>query len=165
RFPDGHLYTDFRGYDAADAVPPADAPRGFPEALGVAARRIPTELDARIGLYRSLLASRQMLIVLDNARDCEQVRPLLPGAGRCVVVVTSRDQLNGLVAAEGAKPITLGVLTSEESMSLLRRRIGEERLAAEPAAATSIIRATGGLPLALSIVAARAATKPTFPLS
>lgn len=164
RFPDGQLYTDLRGYDDVDAVPPADALRGFLEALGVAARRIPTELDARIGLYRSLLASRQMLIVLDNARDCEQVRPLLPGAGRCVVVVTSRDQLNGLVAAEGAKPITLGVLTSEESMSLLRRRIGEERLAAEPAAATSIIRATGGLPLALSIVAARAATKPTFPL-
>lgn len=116
RFPDGQLYVNLRGYDEDDAVSPADVLRGFLEALGVPPPRIPADLDARIGLYRSLLTSRRVLVVLDNARDCDQVRPLLPGAGRAVVVVTSRDQLNGLVAAECAKPLTLSVLTDAESI-------------------------------------------------
>ncbi|MEV0457808.1 AfsR/SARP family transcriptional regulator, partial [Catellatospora methionotrophica] len=164
RFPDGQLYVNLRGYADADALSPADALVAFLEALGVPTGRIPGSTDARTGLYRSLLASRRMLLVLDNARDAEQVRPLLPGAGRCVVVVTSRDQLTSLVAAEGARPLTLDVLTATESMSLLRRRLGADRLAAEPAATAEMIEATGRLPLALSMVAARVAAKPTFPL-
>ncbi|GAA1394402.1 BTAD domain-containing putative transcriptional regulator [Catellatospora coxensis] len=163
-FPDGQLYVNLRGYDDADAVSPADALVAFLEALGVPIGRVPSSIDARTGLYRGLLSTRRMLIVLDNARDAGQVRPLLPGAGRCVVVVTSRDQLSGLVAAEGARPLTLDVLTAEESTDLLRGRLGADRLAAEPAAVAELVEATGRLPLALSLVAARVAAKPAFPL-
>jgi DNA-binding SARP family transcriptional activator/Tfp pilus assembly protein PilF len=164
RFPDGQLYVNLRGYDEAGVVSPSDALSGFLEALGVPHARIPTDLEARTGLYRSLLASRRMLVVLDNARDSAQVRALLPGAGGCMVVVTSRDRLGGLIAAECAAPLTLGVLTVEESMSLLASRLGASRLASEPAAVAAIVEAAGRLPLALSIVAARVATHPTFPL-
>ncbi|MER7894420.1 BTAD domain-containing putative transcriptional regulator [Micromonospora sp. NPDC094482] len=164
RFPDGHLYVNLRGYDEAGVVSPPDALSGFLEALGVPHARIPSGMEARTGLYRSLLASRRMLLVLDNARDSAQVRALLPGAGGCMVVVTSRDRLDGLIAAECATPLTLGVLTAEESMSLLARRLGASRLASEPTAVADIIEAAGQLPLALSIVAARVATHPTFPL-
>ncbi|MCM4083092.1 ATP-binding protein [Paractinoplanes hotanensis] len=164
RFPDGQLYVNLRGYDEGDAVDPADALRGFLEALGVPDGAVPASAEARIGLYRSLLTDRRMLIVLDNARDSAQVRSLLPGGGCCVVVVTSRDELSGLVAAEGAQPVRLDVLSSDESARLLGSRLGGERLAAEPAAVADIIAATGRLPLALSIVAARAALNPTFPL-
>ncbi|WP_127501876.1 AfsR/SARP family transcriptional regulator [Actinoplanes solisilvae] len=163
-FPDGRLYANLRGYDEADLVSPADALLGFLEVLGVPHARIPSSMEARTGLYRGLLASLRMLVVLDNARDAAQVRPLLPGAGRCVVVVTSRDRLSGLVAAEGAVPLTLDVLTQDESMSLLAGRLGSHRLVAEPAAVAGIIDATGRLPLALSMVAARIATHPSFPL-
>ncbi|WP_341720742.1 BTAD domain-containing putative transcriptional regulator [Micromonospora sp. FIMYZ51] len=163
RFPDGQLYVNLRGYDDGEAVSPADALLGFLEALDVPLARMPSSTDARTGLYRSLLANREMLIVLDNARDAGQVRPLLPGAGRCVVVVTSRDQLSSLVAAEGARLLALDVLTDAESTHLLRGRIGD-RLDAEPAAVTEMIEAAGRLPLALSIVAARVATRPRFPL-
>jgi DNA-binding SARP family transcriptional activator/tetratricopeptide (TPR) repeat protein len=163
-FPGGHLYANLRGYDGGDVVSPADVLIGFLEALGVPPDRIPTSNDARTGLYRSLLASREMLIVLDNARDADQVRPLLPGAGRCVVLVTSRDRLHSLVAAEGARPLILDVLTAEESLSLLRSRLGADRLAAEPAAVSEMIEATGRLPLALAIVSARVATRSAFSL-
>ncbi|WP_307871663.1 BTAD domain-containing putative transcriptional regulator [Micromonospora sp. U21] len=164
RFPDGQLYVNLRGYDEADAVSPPDALSSFLEALGVPHIRIPSGMEARTGLYRSLLASRRMLLVLDNARDSAQVRALLPGAGGCMVVVTSRDRLGGLIAAECATPLTLDVLRAEESMSLLARRLGAGRLASDPAAVADIIEAAGRLPLALSIVGARAATHPTFPL-
>ncbi|MEE6308122.1 BTAD domain-containing putative transcriptional regulator [Plantactinospora veratri] len=164
RFPDGQLYVNLRGYDEAGVVSPPDALSGFLEALGVSHARIPSDTEARTGLYRSLLASRRMLVVLDNARDSAQVRALLPGAGRCMVVVTSRDRLDGLIAAECAAPLTLGLLTAEESTSLLASRIGVSRLASEPAAVADIVEAAGRLPLALSIVAARVATHPTFPL-
>ncbi len=164
RFPDGQLYVNLRGYDEAGVVAPSDALSGFLEALGVPHARIPADMEARTGLYRSLLASRRMLVVLDNARDSAQVRALLPGAGGCMVVVTSRDRLGSLIAAECAAPLTLGVLTVEESMSLLASRLGASRLASEPAAVAEIVEAAGRLPLALSIVAARVATHPTFPL-
>ncbi|MFC6023759.1 BTAD domain-containing putative transcriptional regulator [Plantactinospora solaniradicis] len=164
RFPDGQLYVNLRGYDEAGVVSPADALSGFLETLGVSHARIPSDMEARTGLYRSLLAARRMLVVLDNARDSAQVRTLLPGAGGCMVVVTSRDRLDGLVAAECAAPLTLGVLTAEESMSLLASRLGTSRLASEPAAVADIVEAAGRLPLALSIVAARVATHPTFSL-
>lgn len=162
RFPDGHLYVNLRGYDAADEVSPREALRGFLEALDVPFSRIPEGLGARAGLFRSLLASRRMLVVLDNARDEEQVRALLPGTG--TVVITSRNRLDGLVVAEGARLLILDVLARREAVELLARRLGAERVGAEPTAVDAIIGATGGLPLALSVVSARAAVHPSLPL-
>jgi len=166
RFPDGQLYVNLRGFDPGLApVPPGDAIQGFLEALGVAADQQPAGLEARRGLYRSQLASRRMLILLDNARDTAQVRPLLPGGTGNLVLVTSRHQLTGLVAAEAAAPITLDVLTDVEAREMLRGRLGSLRIKAEPAAVTKLIEVSAGLPLALSIVAARAAQRPWSPLA
>lgn len=163
RFPDGQLHVNLRGYDEEGALPAADALQGFIEALGVPQSRIPAGEEARSGLFRSLLAARRMLVVLDNARDSAHVRPLLPGAGHSTVVVTSRERLGGLVAGEGARPVGLDVLTEAESIGVLVRHLGE-RVAAEPAAAAEIVAATGRLPLALAVVAGRVAGHPSFPL-
>jgi tetratricopeptide (TPR) repeat protein len=122
--------------------------------------RIPVDLDAQAALYRSQLAGKRMLVVLDNARDTAQVRPLLPGAPTCLVVVTSRNQLTSLIAAEDAHPITLDLLTDDEARQLLAQRLGTERVAAEPAAVAEIITRCAHLPLALALVAARAAVGP-----
>ena len=166
RFPGGQLYANLRGFDPSPApVAPAGAIRGFLESLGVPARQISPRLDAREGLYRSLLADKRMLIVLDNARDEAQVRPLLPGSPGCVVVVTSRSELTGLVAAEGARPLMLDVLTEPEARQLLASRIGAARAAAEAGAVTELISLCAHLPLALVVTAARAATRPRFPLA
>jgi DNA-binding SARP family transcriptional activator/Tfp pilus assembly protein PilF len=166
RFPDGQLYVNLRGFDhAGTPTDPADALRGFLDALDVPAHRIPTNLNARVGLYRSLLADRRMLIVADNARDVEHVRPLLPGAPGCLVLVTSRHQLTGLVAAEGAHPLPLDLLADGDARDLLARRLGAARLAAEPDAADEIVRRCAGLPLALVIAAAHAGTRPGLPLA
>ena len=166
RFPDGQLYVNLRGFDpGGTAMAPADAIRSFLDALGVPPEQVPTDLDAQAGLYRSLLAGKRMLVVLDNARDAEQVRPLLPGAPGCSALVTSRNQLTGLTAAEGAHPTILDVLTTEESRELLARRLGPQRVMAEPRAVDEIITRCARLPLALAIVAARAATHPHFPLA
>ncbi|WP_328471499.1 tetratricopeptide repeat protein [Actinoplanes sp. NBC_00393] len=166
RFPDGQLYANLRGFDPAPSVAdPAEVLRGFLEALDVPAARIPAGTDARAALYRGLLCDRRMLVVLDNARDEEQVLPLLPGAGASGVLVTSRDQLPGLIAAAGAQPLTLGVLTGHEAHTLLAARVGTTRLVADPEAVTRIVGATAGLPLALTMVAARIAVHPDFPLA
>ena len=157
RFPDGQLYVNLRGFDPAGApMVPAEAVRGFLDALGVPPERLPSSLDAQAALYRSLLAGKRMLVLLDNARDAEQVRPLLPGAPGCLALVTSRDQLTSLVAADGAQPLPLDVLPPAEARALLARRLGGARAAAEPAAADQLISACAGLPLALAIAAARA---------
>jgi DNA-binding SARP family transcriptional activator/tetratricopeptide (TPR) repeat protein len=161
RFPDGQLYVNLRGFDPTEQVmDPATAVRGFLDAFGVPPQRIPADLDAQAGLYRSLLASRQMLIVLDNAHDSAQVRPLLPGSPGCLVVVTSRNQLTSLIAATGAHPLTLDLLTHHEARDLLTRRLGADRIAAEPDAVTEIITRCARLPLALTLVAAHAAIRP-----
>ncbi len=167
RFPDGQLHVNLRGLDPAAAggqVDPAAALCDFLAALGVAAPQIPPALDARAALYRSVLAGRKVLIVLDNARDSAQVRPLLPGTPGCLVLVTSRKQLSGLVA-EGARPLTLDVLTMQEAREFLARRLGQSRLAAEPEAVTELITRCARLPLALAIATARAAAHPAFPLA
>jgi hypothetical protein len=110
-FPDGQLYVNLRGFDPAGApVEAAEAIRGFLDALGVPSARIPADPGAQAGLYRSLLAGKRMLIVLDNARDPHQVRPLLPGSAGCLVLVTSRSQLSGLIAVDGARPLTVDLL-------------------------------------------------------
>jgi transcriptional regulator with XRE-family HTH domain len=165
-FPDGQLYANLRGFDDGDvALDPSVALRGFLEALDVPVNRIPAGLEARVGLYRSMLADRRILVLLDNARDAAQVRPLLPGTGRSLVLVTSRDRLASLIAAECARPLTVEVLAQQEAVDLLAGRLGAARLAAEPAAVADIVAGTGRLPLALSIVAAHIATHPTFPLA
>jgi DNA-binding SARP family transcriptional activator len=161
RFPDGQLYVNLRGVDPAEeALPATAALRGFLDGLGVRPERIPADLDAQAGLYRSLLAGRRMLVVLDNARDAEHVRPLLPGAPGCLAVVTSRDQLTSLVAREGAYPITLDSLSPAESIDVLSRHLGPDRVAEEPDAVAAVVRVCGGLPLALGVVAAWAAEHP-----
>jgi DNA-binding SARP family transcriptional activator/tetratricopeptide (TPR) repeat protein len=166
RFPDGQLYVNLRGFDPGGAaVEPAEAVRGFLDALGVPEARIPEGLQAQAALYRSLLAGRRMLVVLDNASSEEQVRPLLPGSPGCLVVVTSRHRLTGLVAAEGAYPLTLDVLGGQDAADLLAGRLGRSRVAGEPDAVTEIIARCAGLPLALAVVAARAAVRPGFPLA
>lgn len=166
RFPDGQLYINLRGFDPSGTpVAPADAVRGFLDALRVQPSAIPASPEAQAGLYRSLLAQRCMLIVLDNARHAEQVRPLLAGGPGCLLVVTSRSQLTGLVASEGAHPVTLDLLTRAEAGELLARRLGASRLAQEPAAVEDLISLCVRLPLALSIAAARAAANPCMPLA
>jgi tetratricopeptide (TPR) repeat protein len=166
RFPDGQLYVNLRGFDpVASPLSPAEAMRGFLDTLAVSPERIPASLDAQAALYRSLLADRSVLVVLDNARDAGQVRPLLPGSPGCAVVITSRSQLTSLVAAEGAQVIPLSLPTPAEAAQLLARRLGAEKISAESIAVADIIALCARLPLALAIVAARAASNPGFSLT
>ncbi|WP_084557656.1 BTAD domain-containing putative transcriptional regulator [Hamadaea tsunoensis] len=164
-YPDGQLFADLHGFDPAGAIAhPGTVLRGFLAALGVPAGRVPAGFDAQAGLYRSLMAERRMLVVLDNARDAAQVRPLLPGAPGCRVVVTSRDQLRPLLA-EGAEPITLDLLSPSDAVRLLAERIGPQRTYAEPRVAEHIAERCARLPLALGVAAARAALYPGFSLA
>jgi tetratricopeptide (TPR) repeat protein len=161
RFPDGQLYVNLRGFDPGGQITdPATAVRGFLDAFEIPPQRIPADPDAQAALYRSLLVDKRMLIVLDNARDSAQVRPLLPGAPACLVLVTSRNQLTSLIAATGAHPLTLDLLTHQEARDLLTHRLSADRIAAEPDAVEEIISRCARLPLALTLVAARAALRP-----
>ncbi len=166
RYPDGQLYVNLRGFDPdAGLVPAAEALGGFLAALGVPEHSVPADLAERAATFRSLVAGRQLLVVLDNARDAEHVRPMLPGTAGCLVVVTSRNQLTSLVAVEGAHPLPLTVLGDDEARSLIAARIGLERAGAEPEAMADIVARCAQLPLALSVVAARAAIQPDTPLA
>ena len=166
RFPDGQLYVNLRGFDPVGLpVAAQDAITGFLTALGVDPQHIPATLDEQSALYRSLLADRRVLVVLDNARDTSQVRPLLPGGTGCAVLVTSRDQLAGLVAREGAYPLVLDLLPADEALSLLSQRLGSRRVTTEPEAASELVRLCARLPLALSVAVARAAATPGLPLA
>jgi DNA-binding SARP family transcriptional activator len=166
RFPDGQLYVNLRGFDpAGQPVTPAEAVCDFLHALGVTTGQMPPGLAGMTALYRSLLADRHMLVVLDNAGDAAQVRPLLPGASGSLVLVTSRHQLTSLAAAEDAQLITLDTLTETEAHELLAGRVGAGRTGAEPAAAADLVRLCAGLPLALAIAAGRAAASPGVPLA
>jgi DNA-binding SARP family transcriptional activator len=166
RFPDGQLYVNLRGFDpGGNQLAPEEVVRGFLEALNLPAARIPVDAEARFSLYRSLLADKRMLVVLDNARDAEQVRPLLPGALGCLTVVTSRNQVPSLIAAAGAVPVVLGLMRESEARAMLVRRLGAARIDAEPDAVARIGELCAWLPLALAIVAARAATHPSFSLA
>ena len=166
RFPDGQLYVNLRGYDPSlPPMPAAEAVRLLLDAFGIPAGQIPASTEAQAGLYRSVLAGKKVLIVADNAASAAQVRPLLPGSGGSLVVVTSRSKLEGLVATDGAVPLWLDVLTSAEACDLLARVLGADRIGAEPEAASQVIELCGRLPLALAITAARAATRPQLPLA
>ena len=166
RFPDGQLYVNLRGFDpSATPTPPETVIRGFLTALGVPTQHIPADPDEQSALYRSHLAGKRMLVVLDNARDTAQVRPLLPGAPGCLVLITSRDQLTGLIALDGALPLTLDLLTHDEARDLLIRRLGRDRVAQDETVVDELIEACARLPLALNIAAAHAALHPTRPLA
>jgi DNA-binding SARP family transcriptional activator/tetratricopeptide (TPR) repeat protein len=166
RFPDGQLYINLRGFDPS-GIPatPAEVVRGFLDALGVAPERIPQRADAQAGLYRSLLVDKQMLIVLDNARDEDQVRMLLPASPGSLVIVTSRNQLSGLDAAHAARLLRLDVLTHDEATQMLVARMDRTRAAAEPDAVDEIAALCACLPLALGVAAARASARPGFSLA
>jgi tetratricopeptide (TPR) repeat protein len=166
RFPDGQLYVDLRGFHpSGKPMSPTAAIRCLLDALQVPAEQVPASLDAQAGLYRSLLSGRRTLVLLDNARDAAQIRPLLPGSPGCLVLVTSRSRLTGLVAAGGAQQLTLDLLSEAEAHELLARRLGAERLAAEPDAATELIGLCARLPLALAIAAARISGRPRLGLA
>jgi DNA-binding SARP family transcriptional activator len=159
RFPDGQLYVNLRGFDPdGQVMEPSEAVRRFLEALDVPPGRIPVGLDAQAALLRSHLAGRRILILLDNARNTAQVRPVLPGSSTCFVLVTSRDRLAGLIASDGAHPIALELMSASEARQLLISRLGEDRVALDPEAVEDVIALCDRLPIALAIVSARAAT-------
>ncbi|MCI2417889.1 NB-ARC domain-containing protein [Saccharopolyspora sp. K220] len=163
QFPDGQLYVNLRGSDPSGwPVRPGDVLRGFLEALGDT--KIPSDVAARAARYRTLLATKRVLVVLDDAEDVEQVRLLLPGGSTSFVVVTSRGQLTGLIA-EGARSLTLDALSASEARELLAHYLGNDRLAAEREAADELIVLCAGLPHALSVVAAHAADVPLATLA
>ncbi len=164
RFPDGQLYVNLRGYDPGQPVPAADALARFLRALGVPGPGIPADPDERAARYRSLLAGRRMLIVLDNAGSAEQVRPLLPGSAGCAVIVTSRDSLAGLVARDGAVRLDLDLLPQPEAVGLLDRLIGD-RARGDPQAAEALADRCCRLPLALRVASELAVTRPATPLA
>jgi hypothetical protein len=165
QFPDGQLYVDLRGFGPGGApVEPEAAIRGFLDALAVPVERVPADQDAQAALYRSVLAGRRMLVVLDNARDTAQVRPLLPGSSTTMVLVTSRDKLAGLVAGVGAAPLVLDVLSTAEAKELVAARVDAGRVEAAPDAVTDIVALCARLPLTLAIAAGRAASRPALPL-
>jgi hypothetical protein len=165
-YPDGQLYLDLRGFD--DTRPPLGADEAVGallQNLGLPPERLPAQPEAQAAAYRDHLADRRMIILLDNVRELTQIRHLLAGGPQCLVVVTSRRQLGGLVALRGAHPIQLGELPADDARTMLARRLGDLRVAAEPLAVEEIIERCAGLPLALAAVAARAASRPTFRLA
>ncbi|MFT7866297.1 MULTISPECIES: ATP-binding protein [Amycolatopsis] len=164
RFPDGQLYVNLRGFAPAAAMQPGEALWGFLHALGAPHDTPFLDLEAQAALYRSMLAGRRMLIVLDNARDSDQVRHLLPGSGACYVIVTSRQRLTGLVVQAGARSIRMDNLQTHECAALLGALAGTDRVATEPGAAAELVELCARMPLALTILGARLADRPDLPL-
>ncbi|GAB2571513.1 BTAD domain-containing putative transcriptional regulator [Streptomyces capparidis] len=161
RFPDGQLYVNLRGFGPAEtALPPPEALRTLLDAFRLPHDRIPDGFEAQTALYRELLAERRLLILLDNARDADQVRPLLPDSPGSVVLVTSRSELSGLVVADGAHPLPLDLLSAPQSRQLLLRRLGRRAADAAPEAVDGLVTMCSGLPLALAVMAAHAVAHP-----
>ncbi|MEU3405263.1 helix-turn-helix domain-containing protein [Streptomyces sp. NPDC006670] len=159
-FPDGRLYADLRGFGDTGEPALIEVLREFLSALGVPHDGMPRSANGAAALFRSLAAERRLLVVLDNARDSEQVRPLLPGGRRCVTVVTSRHRLPGLIVTDSATPVAVDVLGPDDGTMLLAGVLGAQRVGAEPAAARRLAGLCGGLPLALRVAAARLAQRP-----
>ncbi|WP_433261049.1 BTAD domain-containing putative transcriptional regulator [Actinosynnema sp. CS-041913] len=166
RFPDGQLFVDLRGF-SSDSLPldPTVAVRGFLDALDVDPARIPADPQAQTALYRSLVADKRMLIVLDNAATTDQITPLLPGSPTCTVIATSRRRLTTLISRHGAHHLHLEPLTEDEARTLLTDRAGPTRVAAEPEAVTDLLAYCRGFPLALSLISGRAHAEPHLPLA
>jgi DNA-binding SARP family transcriptional activator/Tfp pilus assembly protein PilF/DNA-binding XRE family transcriptional regulator len=165
RYPDGQLFIDLRGYALTPPLQPVQALAHLLIGLGVEPDAIPADQDQAAGLYRSRLAGRRMLVLLDNANRPDQVRPLLPGTAGCVVLITSRDRLGGLVAHDDARRLTLDVLPPREAVDLLARMLGPDRVAAEDEAAAELARACAYLPLALRLAAANLADQPKLAIA
>ncbi|MEU6730876.1 helix-turn-helix domain-containing protein [Nonomuraea wenchangensis] len=166
RFPGGQLHVDLRGHDAQQTpVPSAEALARFLRALAPDLRHLPEDVGERAALFRTLVGDRRMLIVLDNAATTDQVRALLPGNAGCLVLVTSRHRLGGLVARDGARHIALGALTPAESAALLAAAVGVERMAAEPHAVAVMTRLCGNLPLALRLAAEHLVVHPSLAMT
>src|SRR6266496_1970789 len=159
-FTDGTLFANLRGYGPSSPLDPNLVLPSFLHVFGIQEDRVPAELDAQVGLYRSLLADRRVLVLLDNVRTAEQVRPLLPGSPGCLVLVTSRASLTGLIVAEAASQVTLDLFPPDEADALVRRILGPERVDAEPRAVADLIEVCARLPLALRVAATRIATRP-----
>ncbi|MFI7103790.1 BTAD domain-containing putative transcriptional regulator [Streptomyces sp. NPDC050161] len=164
-FPDGQLFADLRGFGEGDEAAPAEILRDFLLALGTPQERVPTSAQAASALFRSLVADRRLLVVLDNARSSAQVRPLLPGGLSCATVVTSRSRLDGLVATDCARPVSLQALGHAEGAALLGAMLGAERVAEDPAAARELVALCDGLPLALRAAAAQLMARPRWRLA
>lgn len=166
RFPDGQLYLNLRGFDASAAMlAPADALIGCLVSLGIRPERVPPALDEMTNLYRTMLSGKRMLLLLDNARNTDQVRPLLPATAGCVAVVTSRDQLTALVAGAGARLLNLQRPDVEQARAILSGYLGSERIQSQPKETSEVIACCARLPLALVVAAAWAAARPGFPLA
>jgi tetratricopeptide (TPR) repeat protein/transcriptional regulator with XRE-family HTH domain len=159
RFPDGQLYVNLRGYDSRSAITAREALASFLRGLGVHGDELPPDTEDRAGLYRTMVAGRRMLIVLDNAAAVDQLRPLLPGSPTCAVIVTSRDSLPGLVARNGARRLDLHPLADTDAIELLRELIGD-RVDHAPDAAATLAAQCSRLPLALRVAAELAAQRP-----
>ena len=164
-FPDGVLYANLRGYGPGEPAAPGEVLEKFLRALGMSPSRIPPGVDAKAGLYRILLDSRRMLVLLDNARTADQVRPMLPPTRTCLTLITSRSAMTGLTISHGAARLTLGLLSAEESQAMLGKIIGTERADAEPRALAELADACGYLPLALRIAGQRAVFRPYMGLA
>jgi len=164
RFPDGQLFVNLHGYDTGPPLAPRRALDRFLRALGIVAQAVPTDLEERAELYRSLLAGRRMLVVLDNAATVGQIRPLLPGEPGCLVLVTSRSRLSGLAARDGARRVTLGLMTEAQAVALVDANIAGYRSGDDPGQVAELVRLCAYLPLALRIAAERAAARPWMPL-
>jgi tetratricopeptide (TPR) repeat protein len=162
-FPGGQLYVDLRGYDPGQPVTAVQALQAFLRTLGLQASAMPHEQAELAARYRTMVAGRRMLVLLDNARSVDQVRDLLPGTPSCLVIVTSRDALPALIARHGAVRVNLDLLPPDEAVQLLRRLIGD-RVTAEPTHAAALADRCARLPLALRIAAEIAISKPTMSL-
>ncbi|GIG61201.1 SARP family transcriptional regulator [Longispora fulva] len=165
QFPDGQLYVNLHGHSATTPVGPMEALGRFLRALGCPPEDIPTEIDEAAARYRSLLADRRILVVLDNAHHPDQVRPLLPASPGSMALVTSRDRLVGLTARDGARRLHLPAFTPEESLALLSGCVGAQRVTAEPWAAAELVALCGHLPLAIRIIAYQVTEVPHLPLA
>jgi tetratricopeptide (TPR) repeat protein len=160
-FPDGQLFVNLRGFDPEHPpLEPGEVLARFVRALGAGVSQLPADPDELAGMYRSQLSGRRVLVVLDNAVNAGQVRPLLPGTAGCLAIITSRNRLSGLVALDGAQRLTLDMLPPGEAVAVIARTAGDERAAADPAATRRLAELCGRLPLALRITADRAAAYP-----
>ncbi|MEU4743533.1 tetratricopeptide repeat protein [Actinosynnema sp. NPDC023658] len=164
-FPDGTLFANLKGFEREQPLHPSSVITSFLQALGVAEVHIPADLDSQASIYRSIIAGRRVLVVLDNAGSAEQVRPLLPASEGCVAVVTSRKALTGLVVTHGARSLSLGMLSRAEARTLLRGVIGGAKAEREAAAVDRLADLCAGLPLAVRIAAGRAAGRATSTIS
>ncbi|MEV5593315.1 BTAD domain-containing putative transcriptional regulator [Streptomyces sp. NPDC052496] len=164
-FPDGQLFADLRGFNEGAAAEPVEILRDFLLALGTPPERVPTSAQSASALFRSLVAERRLLVVLDNAQSSAQVRPLLPGGAHCATVVTSRSRLDGLVATDVARPVPVQALGAAEGSALLGAMLGAERVADDPDAAQELVALCDGLPLALRAAAAQLTARPRWRLA